>query len=121
MEKKEILIVDDDRGILRTLEKILVEAGYSVTPHSSGKEAIKTARDKSPDLIILDIMMPDMDGGEVAQILKNDPETRDIPIIFLSALITENEEKSSSRKHGIILLSKPFESEKLIKLVEGCI
>jgi CheY-like chemotaxis protein len=118
MEKKKILIVDDDRVILKTLEKILLGAGYSVIPLSLGREAIKTARDKSPDLIILDIMMPDMDGGDVAHVLKNDPETRDIPIIFLSSLVTKREEQSSSRKHGLYFLAKPINRDVLLNGVK---
>ncbi len=117
MEKKEILIVDDDRVILRTLEKILLKAGYSVIPLSLGREAVKIAKGRSPNLIILDIMMPDMDGGDVAHILKNDPKTRDIPIIFLSSLLTKREEQSSSRKYGIYFMSKPFEREELLKRI----
>jgi CheY-like chemotaxis protein len=117
MEKKEILIVDDDRVILRTLEKILLRAGYSVIPLSLGREAVEIAKDRSPDLIILDIMMPDMDGGDVANILKNDPETRDIPIIFLSSLVTKREEQSSSRKHGLYFLAKPINRNELLKRI----
>ena len=117
MEKKEILIVDNDRVILRTLEKILLGAGYSVIPLSLGREAVKIAKDRSPDLIILDIMMPDMDGGDVAHILKNDPETRDIPIIFFSSLVTKSEEQSSSRKHGLYFLAKPINRDELLKRI----
>jgi CheY-like chemotaxis protein len=117
MEKKEILIVDDDRVILRTLEKILLRAGYSVIPLSLGREAVEIAKDRSPDLIILDIMMPDMDGGDVAHVLKNDAETRDIPIIFLSSLVTKREEQSSSRKHGLYFLAKPINRDELLKWV----
>jgi len=114
METKKILVVDDDKVTLKALESILMRAGYTVTPISLGKEAIRIARTDSIDLIILDIMMPDMDGGEVAHTLKNDPETQDIPIIFLSSLITKNEEKSSSKRDGICLISKPYDREELL-------
>jgi CheY-like chemotaxis protein len=114
METKKILVVDDDKATLKALESILMRAGYTVTPISLGKEAIRIARTDSIDLIILDIMMPDMDGGEVAHTLKNDPETQDIPIMFLSSLITKNEEKSSSKRAGICLISKPYNREELL-------
>lgn len=114
METKKILIVDDDKVTLKALESILMRAGYTVTPISLGKEAIRIARTDSIDLIILDIMMPDMDGGEVAHTLKNDPETQHIPIMFLSSLITKNEEKSSSKRAGICLISKPYDREELL-------
>ena len=113
------MIVDDDFTTLKMLERVLIRAGYSVIPLSLGKEAIRVAKERSPDLVILDIMMPDMDGGEVANILKSEPETKDIPIIFLSSLIKKNEEKSSSRRDGICLISKPFEREELIRQIEN--
>lgn len=117
MEIKKILIVDDNKVILRTLENILLRAGYSVIPLSLGREAIKIAKERSPDLIILDIMMPDMDGGDVAFILKNDPQTENIPIIFLSSLVTKREEQSSSKKHGIYFIAKPFERDDLLRQI----
>jgi len=119
MENGNILIVDDDKVTLRTLEKILIRAGYSVIPLSLGKEAIKIAKDRSPDLIILDIMMPDMDGGDVAAVLKDDPKTKSIPIIFLSSLVTKREEQSSSRQHGLYFISKPFEREELLRKIRN--
>ena len=119
METREILIVDDDVATLKMLERLLMRAGYSVIPLSLGKEAIRVAKERTPDLVILDIMMPDMDGGEVANILKSEPETKNIPIIFLSSLIKKNEEKGSSRRDGIYLISKPFEREELLRQVEN--
>lgn len=114
MDNGSILIVDDNKVILRTLERILIRAGYSVIPLSLGREAIKIAKERSPDLIILDIMMPDMDGGDVAFVLKNDSETKNIPIMFLSSLITKREKQSSSKKHGIYFMAKPFETDELL-------
>ncbi len=119
MENGRILVVDDDKLTLRTLERILIRAGYSVIPLSLGREAIKVAKDRSPGLIILDIMMPDMDGGDVASVLKSDPETKNIPIIFLSSLVTEREEQSSSKKHGLYFMSKPFERDKLLRKIRN--
>ena len=119
MEKRRILVVDDDKVTLRTLERILKQAGYSVIPLSLGGEAIKIAKDRSPSLIILDIMMPDMDGGDVAYVLKNDPETKNIPIIFLSSLVTKREEQSSSKELGIYFMSKPFERDELLRRIKN--
>ena len=121
MEKKKILIVDDDKVILRTLENILTKEGYSVIPLSLGKEAIKVAKERFPDLIILDIMMPDMDGGDVAFELKNDPITKNIPIIYQSSLVTQREEDSNSKKDGIYFTSKPIQRERLLRLIAECI
>ena len=119
MENRHILVVDDDKVTLRTLERILIRAGYSVIPLSLGREVIKVAKDRSPGLIILDIMMPDMDGGDVASVLKSDPETKNIPIIFLSSLVTEREEQSSSKEHGLYFMSKPFERDKLLRKIRN--
>lgn len=121
MEKKKILIVDDDKVILRTMENLLSKEGYYVIPLSLGKEAIKVARERGPDLIILDIMMPDMDGGDVAYILKNDPRTKNIPIIYQSSLVTKREEGSNSKKDGIFFTSKPIDRERLLWLISECI
>ena len=104
MENGHILVVDDDYVTLRTLERILTVAGYSVIPLSLGGEAIKIAKDRSPGLIILDIMMPDMDGGDVA-----------------SSLVTKKEEQSSSKKHGIYFMSKPFERDELINKIRNAL
>lgn len=104
MENGHILVVDDDYVTLRTLERILVVAGYSVIPLSLGGEAIKIAKDRSPGLIILDIMMPDMDGGDVA-----------------SSLVTKKEEQSSSKKHGIYFMSKPFERDELLNKIRNAL
>jgi CheY-like chemotaxis protein len=119
MENGRILVVDDDKITLRTLERILNQAGYTVIPLSLGREAIKIAKDRSPSLIILDIMMPDMDGGDVASVLKSDPETKNIPIIFLSSLVTKREEQSSSKEHGLYFMSKPFERDDLLKKIRN--
>jgi CheY-like chemotaxis protein len=121
MERREILVVDDDKVTLRTLENILIREGFAVIPLSLGREAVRIAKDRSPALIILDIMMPDMDGGDVASILKNDPETKDIPIIFLSSLVTKREEQSNSRAHGLYFIAKPFEREDLLEKIKSYI
>jgi CheY-like chemotaxis protein len=117
MKNREILVVDDDKITLRTLEHILKREGFTVIPLSLGREAVKIAKERSPVLIILDIMMPDMDGGDVASILKNDPQTKNIPVIFLSSLVTKKEEQSSSKADGIYFLAKPFEREDLLEKI----
>jgi len=114
MEKKKILVVDDDIITLNMLKTTVANAGYDVLTAFSGMEAIKICKEDHPVVIILDIMLPDFDGGEVANILKNDPKTRDIPIIFLSSLISENEEKIDNKKGLISFLSKPYNRNKLL-------
>jgi len=115
---QSILIIDDDIISQNILRSTLAQAGYSVIVAFNGNEGINRASERLPDLIILDIMMPEMDGGEVAAILKNDPTTKDIPIIFLSSLITEKENKTNSRKESIVYLSKPYNRDELLNEVK---
>jgi CheY-like chemotaxis protein len=115
---KKILIVDDDAVNLKMLRNILNSNEFHVLQASGGFEAVNIAKNDYPDLIILDIMMPDIDGGEVAAILKNDPSTNNIPIIFLSSLIKKEEEQYSSSQDGIYLMAKPFDREVLLNKVK---
>ena len=118
MKTKKILIVDDDPVNLQMLRKIFDNHEYSVIQAAGGFEAVEVAKNDHPDLIILDIVMPDMDGGQVANILKNDPSTQKIPIIFLSSLIKKEEEKYSSMREGVYLMAKPFDRYELLKKVK---
>ena len=85
-----ILVVDDDDGIRSLLKQELGEAGYTIEEAANGKEAVAKIRTVRPDLVILDVMMPEMNGFDVAAILKNDPLTMDIPIIILSIVQDKN-------------------------------
>ncbi len=118
MPKKQILVVDDDPISIEILRKSLSETGYSVISASNGRQALKIAAKMSPNLIVLDIVMPGLDGGEVANILKKDIITKNIPIIFLSSLIKEKEEKIYSNKDKIAHLSKPYNQEKMLKEIK---
>jgi two-component system sensor histidine kinase/response regulator len=117
MRTGEILVVEDDIIIQNMLRTILSGAGFSVVTASNGLEAIQLAAERVPGLIVLDIMLPDIDGGEVAEILRKDLKTLAIPIIFLSSLISEHEEKAGSRKDVVSFLAKPYNREKLLNEV----
>jgi len=82
-----VLIVDDVAKNLQLLGNILKKENYRIAAASNGKQAVAIASDTSPDLILLDVMMPEMDGFEACSKLKNIPETKDIPIIFLTAKV----------------------------------
>ena len=115
MAKKKILIVDDEKDLLLMLEKRLTAEGYSVLTADNGKDAITIAKAKSPDLIILDVLMPGMGGGEVAEKLKDNSRTKNIPIIFLTALFTRKEEYA--KNHIVadnITFAKPFDPQELL-------
>ena len=85
-DQREILIVDDTPAVLQVLAKILNAKGYRVRPALNGSIALRSAGIKRPDLILLDVRMPDMDGYEVCRRLKSDPYTSKVPVIFLSGL-----------------------------------
>ncbi len=119
MGMTEILVVDDDIMTQNMLKTTLAKAGYNPVVASNGMEAIKLATERRPSIIILDIMMPGIDGGEVADILRKDPKTREIPIIFLSSLISKQEEKIGSREDIVSFLSKPYNREMLLNEIRG--
>ena len=114
MKNDEVLIVDDDITTQNMLKSTLSQAGYRFAVASNGREAIKLANERIPGVIILDIMMPDLDGGEVAEILRKNEKTKHIPIIFLSALISKSEEKAGGKKNIISFFSKPYNREMLL-------
>ncbi len=113
-----ILVVDDTRDNLRLLSNILTEQGYLVRPVSLGARAVAGARAKPPDLILLDIMMPDMDGYAVCEALKADERTRDIPVIFISALHETFDKVKAFSIGGVDFITKPFQPEEVLARVE---
>jgi CheY-like chemotaxis protein len=117
MPWKEILIVDDDIITQNMLKTTLRNAGYAFAVASSGREAVELAAARLPGVIILDIMMPDMDGSEVAAILKKDSRTVGIPIIYLSSLIAQSDEKIGLKNDIVSFLSKPYSREMLLNEV----
>ncbi|MFH0877137.1 MAG: response regulator [Candidatus Omnitrophota bacterium] len=111
--KKKILVVDDEADIREIVRFYLVEEGYEVVEAANGQEAILKALREKPDLIVLDIMMPGINGFEVAKHLKDDPNTHEIPIIILSVLAHD-----SQYRQGILdYISKPFRQEDLVSTV----
>ncbi len=118
MNGQTILIVDDEKNLLRALENLLTTEGYSVVTADKGSEAVVLAKSKRPDLIVLDVMLPNMDGPQVAEELSGSSETKDIPIIFLTALLSKNEEKTKRSSDGNLVLAKPYEAENLISEIK---
>ncbi len=119
MNTKKILIVDDERDALFILEKELTAKGYSVIAADNGSSALQLAKFKHPDLIILDLWMPGMDGAEVAEKLKDDAETKDIPVIFLTCLFRKREGEEEGRVvAGKVLIAKPYSIDGLSTQIE---
>ncbi len=117
--KANILIVDDIPSNLRLLSKILTEQGYDVGKALNGQLALKSAQAEPPDLILLDITMPEMDGYEVCERLKSDPQTAQIPVIFLSALDEVFNKVRAFSVGGVDYITKPFEAEEVIARVQN--
>lgn len=115
---KRILIVDDEPHILRTLEDLLAAEGYIVYKAADGKKALEQADAMLPDLIILDVMMPKLDGFEVLKRLKKSNKTMDIPIIMLTVKSTTQDVEQGIRLYAEKYISKPFNSEFLLREIE---
>ncbi|MBN1486520.1 MAG: hybrid sensor histidine kinase/response regulator [Anaerolineae bacterium] len=116
--KQHILIVDDKLSNLRLLTKILTEEGYTMQGAVTGQEALEIARETPPDLILLDIMMPDMNGYQVCELLKENPQTQDIPVIFISALDQTQEKINAFALGGVDYITKPFKYKEVVARVK---
>lgn len=110
----KILVVDDEEDVRKLLVMIFRDVGYQVVSAVNGKEAIEMARREHPDLIFLDILMPVMDGFEACSILKNDPQTKDIFIAFLTAKDMPQDWDRGLQSEADVYIAKPFNNERLI-------
>lgn len=114
-----ILAIDDTPNNLRLLASILTVLGYKVRSVTEGQMALTAAQASPPDLILLDINMPEMDGYEVCQQLKSDPRTKDIPIVFISALDEVADKVKAFEVGGVDYITKPFQTEEVLARVEN--
>jgi DNA-binding response OmpR family regulator len=115
---KKILVVDDEDDILHFLELVLREKGYDVATASGGHEALTKAQLEQPNLILLDIMMPQMDGWEVLKLLRVDEETADIPVAMLSARTEAKDRVQGLQEGAIDYICKPFSLQDLLLKIE---
>jgi len=115
--QKKILVVDDNKEELDLVANILRRANFEVSATTTGKEAIELAKAQKPSLIILDIVLPDIDGGEVASVLSEDASCADIPIIFLTGIIKKTEERDEMKTGKRYVLAKPVTKEMLLKTI----
>ncbi len=111
-----ILIVDDEPAVADLIEAVLKEEGYTVAIARDGPQGLMLARDWQPDLILMDVMLPGVDGGTVTRRLKSDPETADIPIVAMSAGRTIRTH-TSELKEADGSLAKPFDIDALLAQV----
>ncbi len=114
-----ILVVDDERHVVQVVQSMLERKGHTVTAATDGEEALKKIAERLPDLILLDIVMPKLDGATLAQRLRQRPDTRDIPVIFLTALFDSGEQRRRGpRIGGQLILAKPFDAIELFEIIE---
>lgn len=113
MEEAHILVVDDDEIVARTIERSLRAGGFHVSVVHSGVEALQTARRSRPDLLVLDVLMPGMDGYEVCRQIRQDPLLEDLPVLFLTAKGKEEDRIMGFRAGADDYLSKPFNLDEL--------
>ncbi len=117
MEQKRILIADDEEDIVTSLQFTLEKEGYECLTASDGQEALDKAKGEKLDLIILDIMMPKINGYKVSRLLKFDVKYRGIPIIMLTARAQEKDKNIGKETGADEYVTKPFEMEDLVQLV----
>ncbi len=117
-QSKRILIVDDEEEALGHLRNILERANHTVISTTKGAEALNLAKLNRPDLIILDVFLPDLDGSEVAASLAEDPACMNIPVIFLSGVVMTKNDKFSGNKFGRhYIMAKPVAQKEILEMV----
>jgi CheY-like chemotaxis protein len=120
MSRKKILVIDDETSLTRMLRKNIEATGkYEVKEVNSGAQAYASAKQFQPDMILLDVMMPDMDGGAVAAQIQGDENLKHIPIVFLTAIVQKGEtEDTGGNIGGRTFIAKPVKLDDLITCIE---
>jgi CheY-like chemotaxis protein len=114
--KPKILIVDDEKGFTKLTRLTLPD--YEICEENNSAHALETARRFKPDLILLDVVMPEADGGDIAAQIRGDAILKRVPIIFLTAIVTEKETEKRQLFGGYPFISKPVTPEKLVEEIE---
>ncbi|MCC7493635.1 MAG: response regulator [Fimbriimonadaceae bacterium] len=117
--KKRVLAVDDEKLIVLAIRHNLILAGYEVLEAFDGREAVQVIEAERPDLVILDVMMPELNGWDVRSCIRDDPELAETPVIMLTALGQDGDVGETIRRGADVHLTKPFEPRQLIEIVHG--
>lgn len=118
MKKNRILIVEDEESLLKLESILLTSKGYRVTGVMDGMSALDEVRRNRPDLVILDIMLPRMDGFEVCRQLKGDPDTAQIPVVMLTAKKNSQDMATGQQAGCDAYITKPFKSSKVLETIQ---
>lgn len=121
LKKPIILSVDDEPANLKLLENILIPRGYEVVSVASGEEALQKIKTRSIDLVLLDLMLPGMDGLQVSRKIKDNKKYRNIPIIMLTAHTGVESYIKSLSKEVFAYIQKPFETDELVRIVRAAL
>lgn len=119
MDINKVLVVDDSDADLGYIKTVVSDAGYNVLTAKSGDEAISIAKQEKPDLIFMDIIMDGTDGYEACRILHRDPETKDIPVVFISSKNQKADRIWGELQGGKGFIGKPAEPEQLVEKIES--
>jgi two-component system OmpR family response regulator len=114
--KAKILLVDDEESFTKLTQLTLTD--YEICVENESTHALERARTFKPDLILLDVMMPNLDGGDVAAQIRAEPELKEVPIVFLTALVTQKESARRPVMGGYPFIAKPVTPEKLAENIE---
>ncbi len=114
MPIEKVLVVDDSPAELTNIKNILIEAGCQVTSATNGKDACEKAKEVHPDLIFMDIVMPDMDGYQACRLLASDPSTKDIPVVFVSSKSQKADVLWAKMQGGKAYVTKPYQPDAII-------
>jgi DNA-binding response OmpR family regulator len=117
-EKIRILLIDDHQTVFRLIEAIFRIRGYTLLYAGSGQQGIVMARQEQPDMILLDVMMPDIDGFKVCQYLKENESTKRIPIMFLTARGAEDDMETGRKAGADGFMTKPFQTIDVLNQIE---
>jgi len=121
MKNNKILIVEDEESLLKLESILLSSKGYSVTGVMDGKAALEEIKKNIPDLVLLDVMLPEMDGFEVCRRIKEESETAGIPVVMLTAKKSNQDIERGRQVGADAYITKPFKSTRVIELIQGLI
>ena len=118
MVRKKILIVEDEASLLKLVSILLTSKGYDVEGELNGQSALESVANFKPDLVLLDIMLPEIDGFEVCQRIKDNPATKDIPVIMLTAKKSREDMARAEQVGADWYITKPFKSAMVIETIQ---
>lgn len=117
--KRTILIVDDEEDVLDLLQLVFETSGFAVRRAATGKSAVSIAYEEPPDVVLLDVMMPEMDGWQVLRTLKADERTRQVPVVMLSARAERRDKMIGLQEGAEGYIAKPFSPSEVVREVQS--